>query len=71
MTYNILIFAYRKPGMTPAGFESHYKSNHVPLVQSIAGDHFPKAHIRRYIQQTESSTSATDNDYPASVMVGA
>ena len=43
----------------------------MPLVQSIAGDHFPKAHIRRYIQQTENSTSATDNDHPASVMVGA
>lgn len=70
MTYNVLIFAYRKPGMTPAAFKSHYESSHVPLVQSIAGDHFPEAHVRRYLHRTESSTSGP-NDYPASVMVGA
>ena len=43
----------------------------MPLVQSIAGAHFPKAHIRRYIHRTESASSSTDNDYPASVLLGA
>lgn len=74
MTYRILIFAYRKPGTTPAAFKSHYETSHVPLVQSIAGDHFPKAHTRRYIHRTERSASAThddDDDHPASVLVGA
>ena len=71
MAYRVLIFAYRKPGTTPAAFKSHYESSHVPLVQSIAGAHFPKAHVRRYIHRTERSASATDDDYPASVLAGA
>ena len=43
----------------------------MPLVQSIAGNHFPKAHVRRYTHRTESGTSAPHNNYPASGMVGA
>lgn len=71
MTYHILIFAYRKPGTDPAAFKSHYESSHVPLLQSIAGSHFPKAHIRRYVHRTESSASSTnDKDYPATVLAG-
>lgn len=70
MSYRVLIFAYRKPGMTPAAFKSYYDSSHVPLVQSIAGAHFPNAHIRRYLHRTESSTSSA-GDYPVSVLIGA
>lgn len=72
MTYHILIFTHRKPGMDPAAFKSHYETTHVPLLQSIAGSHFPKVHARRYVHRTESSASSTDDKhYPATVLMGA
>ncbi|MCJ1372937.1 hypothetical protein MMC20_004163 [Loxospora ochrophaea] len=74
MPYIILIFAYRKPGLSPAAFKSHYESSHVPLVQSITGPHFPNTHTRHYIQRAENtaaSPSSSNTDYPATVMVGA
>ena len=76
MPFIILIFAYRKPGFSPAAFKSHYESSHEPLLQSIAGNHFPKTHIRRYIQRSESNTSSAANDdttnanHQATVLVG-
>ena len=71
MTYHILIFAYRKPGTDPAAFKSHYESSHMPLLQSIAGSHFLKAHICCYIHWTESSAFSTnDKDYPAMLLAG-
>lgn len=58
--------------MDPAAFKSHYESTHVSLLQSIAGSHFPKVHVRRYVHRTESSASSTnDKDYPATVLMGA
>ncbi|MCJ1223518.1 hypothetical protein MMC12_000160 [Toensbergia leucococca] len=41
----------------------------MPILQSLAGTHFPKTHTRRYIQRSESST--TNADYPATILVGA
>ena len=76
MPYIILIFAYRKRGLSPAAFKSRYESSHVPLVQSIAGPHFPKTHTRRYIERSESNISSAANNgttnanHPATVMVG-
>jgi uncharacterized protein (TIGR02118 family) len=64
MTYSILIFAFRKPGTTPAEFKAHYEGSHVPLVKSIAGPLFPISHIRTYLHRTDS------DEYPASVLVG-
>lgn len=62
--YTVLIFAYRKPGISPAEFKSHYESSHVPLVESIAGSLFPKSHTRHYIQRADGA------DHPATVLVG-
>ena len=48
----------------------------MPLIQSLAGAHFPKAHVRRYIHRTESggasatATGTGNNEYPASALVG-
>jgi uncharacterized protein (TIGR02118 family) len=64
MPYTVLIFAYRKPGLSPAEFKSHYESSHVPLVQSLTGSLFPKSHTRRYIQRADSA------NHPATVLVG-
>ena len=78
MPFSILIFAYRKPGLSPAEFKSLYETSHIPLVQSVAGSHFPKAHVRRYIQrsQEKSAPASTDDveehsEYPATVLIGA
>lgn len=72
MPYIVLIFAHRKPGLSPAEFKSHYESSHVPLVQSLAGPLFPRSHTRRYIQRVQGSTEgSTDNaSHPAVVLVG-
>ena len=77
MPYIILVFAYRKPGLSPADFKAHYENCHVPLLQSLAGDTFPNSHVRRYIQRSENkSTSAPEAhsgnnvNTPAAVLVG-
>ena len=76
MAFIVLIFAYRKPGLSPVAFKSHYESSHVPLVQSIAGSHFPRLHTRRYIQQSQNNISAStkggadNSNYPATILMG-
>lgn len=65
MPYTILIFAYRKPGLSPAEFKSHYETRHIPLLASHAGPLFPITHTRHYIQRTEHGP-----DYAATVLVG-
>ena len=71
MPYIVLLFAHRKPGLSPASFKSHYESSHMPLIRFLAGPVFPKTHTRRYIHRTppESGTDDTNN-YPATVFVG-
>lgn len=70
MTYRILLFIYRKPGMTPGEFKQHYENVHVPLMQKISGPYFPLTHTRRYIQRTRQPDSATEAKYPATVLSG-
>lgn len=67
MPYSILIFAYRLPSLTPSEFRSHWENSHIPLVKSIAGNHFPLSHTRRYIHR---GVGGDDNSHPASVLVG-
>ena len=76
MPFSVLIFVYRKPGLSPTAFKSHYETSHVPLIKSIAGPLFPNSHTRHYIQRTESNDSssveagADNTKYPAAVLVG-
>lgn len=73
MVYTILIFAYRKPGTTPAEFKAHYENNHIPLVFSIAGPLAPISHKRRYIHRTEVEEPTGDGEnakYPPTVLYG-
>lgn len=72
MPYIVLIFAYRKPGLSPAEFKSYYESRHVPLIQSIAGPLLPISHTRRYIQRVQGSTEggADNGNHPAAVLIG-
>ena len=41
MVYNILMFAYRKPGTTPEHFRTYYDTVQVPLIRELAGAAFP------------------------------
>lgn len=77
MPFTILLYSFRKPGTTPTSFKTHYESQHIPLLKSLTGTHFPKSHKRFYIQRTDSTnTTSTDNNhiqndkYPATVLVG-
>lgn len=65
MPYSVLIFAYRKPALSPAQFRAHYESSHLPLVESLAGPLFPRTHTRHYLQRADHGP-----DYAATVLVG-
>ena len=73
MTLPVLLFSYRKPGLSPTDVRSHYESIHVLLLQSIAGSHFPKIHGRCYIYRSEGedSESLETSSYPAAVLMRA
>ncbi|KAI1876588.1 hypothetical protein JX265_004114 [Neoarthrinium moseri] len=72
MTYSVLIFAFRKPGITPEQFRAHYEGTHIALAKDIAGEHFPLSHTRRYIHRTEAKAEGTERHagYPATVLNG-
>ncbi|KAL2206279.1 hypothetical protein CC79DRAFT_865373 [Sarocladium strictum] len=59
MTYRVVLFAYRKPGMTPETFKHLYETVHLPLVKNMSGNLFPISHTRRYV-----SRPANDNGEP-------
>lgn len=68
MAIRLLLFAYRKPGLTPTQFKSHYESIHVPLIKRLSGADFPAHHSRRYLARSERPDSS--GLYPASIFVG-
>jgi len=71
MTFSILLFAYRKPGTSPASFKEHYENTHLPLLKALAGETFPNSHTRRYIQRQEVPVDQTsDANYSATVLFG-
>lgn len=72
MPYILLVFAHRKPGLSPVEFKSHYESRHLPLIQTLTGSLFPKSHTRRYIQRVQGPIDgdADNANHPAVVMVG-
>ncbi|KAJ4393994.1 hypothetical protein N0V93_003211 [Gnomoniopsis smithogilvyi] len=77
MSYQILYFAYRKPGTTPAQFRAHYEERHMTKIKQMTADNFPLSHVRRYIHRTSIDPSSTNpkaserNPYtPATVLSG-
>ncbi|KAI1811965.1 EthD domain-containing protein [Poronia punctata] len=73
MTYSVLIFAFRKPGITPEQFKKHYEESHVPLVRQLAGALFPLSHTRRYIHRSETAAgtgTVRNPSTPATVLIG-
>ncbi|KAI1358235.1 EthD domain-containing protein [Xylaria arbuscula] len=73
MVYKLLMFAYRKPGITPEQFKAYYDTIHAPLIRELAGPAFPLSHTRRYIHRSEGQSetnTARNPNTPASVLVG-
>ncbi|KAI0108098.1 EthD domain-containing protein [Daldinia grandis] len=52
MTFSVLVFGHRLPGVTPAQFKQRY-DEHMSLIQEITGACFPLSHTRRYIQRAD------------------
>ncbi|KAJ5947361.1 hypothetical protein N7466_000376 [Penicillium verhagenii] len=74
MTFQIMVHAYRKAGMSPGDFKKHYDS-HVDLLKRIAGDVFPLSHKRMYVARTSvdiaaEGASSSNATTPAAVIVG-
>ncbi|ETS73992.1 hypothetical protein PFICI_13858 [Pestalotiopsis fici W106-1] len=70
MTFSILLFNYRKPGVTPAEFRAKCEAL-IPLIKEITGQHFPLAHTRRYLLRTEGKGETERNPTtPATVPRG-
>ncbi|KAI1190711.1 EthD domain-containing protein [Nemania serpens] len=73
MPYSILLFASRKPGVSPEKFKSHYDGTHVPLVRELTGAYFPLSHTRRYLHRSENQAdgnTARNLSTPATVIIG-
>ncbi|KAJ5261398.1 hypothetical protein N7478_011993 [Penicillium angulare] len=74
MSVRVLIYAYRKPGLSLEDFKNHYDS-HIDLIKRITGDNFPTAHKRSYVARSTVKVApegASDRNSltPATVLVG-
>ncbi|KAF2245784.1 hypothetical protein BU26DRAFT_607961 [Trematosphaeria pertusa] len=54
MTYLIVLFAYRKPGMSPSEFREYCETTHVPFLKSLLGSVAPIEYTRNYIARVDS-----------------
>ncbi|KAL8641390.1 MAG: hypothetical protein Q9226_008641 [Calogaya cf. arnoldii] len=77
MPFTVMFYAYRKPGTSTAHFKDYYENHHIPLIQSLVGPTFPRSHVRRYIQRSEtiedsegSAEGSNNVCSPANVVVG-
>lgn len=68
MTYTVLLFLYRKPGLSLQAFKDHYEKNHMPLLMSFALGKAPKTHTRHYIERPNAGSANTST--PATVLMG-
>jgi hypothetical protein len=66
MPFIVLLFFSRKAGISPEDFKAHFEKNHIPLIQSLAGNAFPVKHTRMYITREADA----NGDYPAQVIMG-
>lgn len=75
MSVRVLIYAYRKPGLSLEDFKKHYEE-HVNLIKRLTGDDFPLSHKRYYIARSVVSdvnkNTATERNptTPAIVFAG-
>ncbi|KAF2649253.1 hypothetical protein K491DRAFT_582655, partial [Lophiostoma macrostomum CBS 122681] len=57
----LVFFIWRKQDLTPTQFREHYETIHMPLLQKLFGDLFPKTHTRNYIERKKAEGVA-END---------
>ncbi|OGM44708.1 hypothetical protein ABOM_007352 [Aspergillus bombycis] len=74
MSLKVLIYAYRKPGISLEDFKKHYEA-HVDLIKHLSGEDFPLSHKRSYVARNTAETpveGASDRNplTPATVLVG-
>lgn len=74
MPFKVLVYAYRKPGVSPDDFKNHYEA-HIDLFKRLTGDDFPLSHRRIYIarssvETTSDGASSRNATTPATVIVG-
>ena len=60
----VLLLFGRRADLSPAAFQSHFETVHIPLIQSLVGDAFPHSHTRLYLERSE------EGEHPASVLIG-
>ncbi|OAA50706.1 Dimeric alpha-beta barrel [Cordyceps fumosorosea ARSEF 2679] len=68
MVFKVLLFAHRKPGLSPTEFRDYLESTHIPLLRRLLSATFPTSHARRYIHRGDAVDS--DGVYPATVLLG-
>jgi hypothetical protein len=52
MTYTLLLFVTRKPGLDLETFKHHWETSHIPLLKQLVGREFPLSHTRHYVEKT-------------------
>lgn len=73
MSYSIVAFLWRKPGLTPDEFRHHYETIHIPLLLTLLGPAFPKSHTRFYLPRQLSTTYLADTsnaNYAPTIFLG-
>ncbi|KAF3067201.1 hypothetical protein GL218_08690 [Daldinia childiae] len=72
MAFSILFFFTRKAGISPEEFKEHLENIHMPILQEVAGPHFPLSHRRHYIQRTQGQGEGTTRNAstPAQILLG-
>ena len=73
MSYSIVAFLWRKPGLTPDQFRHHYDTEHMPLLRNLLGPSFPESHTRFYLPRqlsNPSSADASNTNYVPTVFLG-
>ncbi|OTB01352.1 hypothetical protein M426DRAFT_14514 [Hypoxylon sp. CI-4A] len=58
MSFKVLIFGHRLPGVSPADFKQRYEAHMANLAEPMAGPHFPVSHTRRYIARPDGKNAA-------------
>ncbi len=73
MSFSLVAFLWRKPGLTPDEFHHHYEKTHIPLLLRLLGPVFPISHTRFYLPRQPSTPSPGDTskaNFAPSVFIG-
>ena len=71
--YTVVLFLWRKPGISPGEFKTHWETVHIPLLKSLTGDLFPQSHTRFYLARTPKDAASADTsnaNYAPNILVG-